>query len=131
MGSKTRKSNLKVFSCHGLGGNQYFVLSKRGEIIFNDEVCLDFSSDNKLDRVELWECHGLKGNQEWKHSRKTGHIQHAITGRCLDVDESNGFLTARYCNMDGKITTQQWRFANYDKKIWYLKFHVFIYFGCE
>ncbi len=50
---------------------QYFVLSKRGEIIFNDEVCLDFSSDNKLDRVELWECHGLKGNQEWRHSRKT------------------------------------------------------------
>ena len=36
----------------------------------------------------------------------------------MDVDELNGFLTARYCNMDGKITTQQWRFANYDKKIW-------------
>ena len=57
---------------------QYFVLSKRGEIIFNDESCMDYSMDNKLDRIQMWECHGLKGNQEWLHDRVTVSIPEGL-----------------------------------------------------
>eukprot|EP00794_Sanderia_malayensis_P003746 gene3746-4268_t len=118
MGAKKKKSNLKLFPCHGMGGNQFFVLSKNGEIIYNDEVCLDYSSENKQNRIEMWDCHGLKGNQEWKHNRITGQIKHVISDKCLDVDKSEGFVVAKKCKLDRKANTQRWRFKKYGARIW-------------
>ncbi|XP_065053024.1 polypeptide N-acetylgalactosaminyltransferase 13-like [Rhopilema esculentum] len=117
MGAKSKKSNLKLYMCHGLGGNQYFVLSKRGEVIFNDESCMDYSPDNEKSRIQMWECHGLKGNQQWKHNRENGEIAHVVTGRCLDVDPSDGYLIARKCK-EGSRKSQKWKFGKYDEKIW-------------
>lgn len=49
-----------LYPCHGQGGNQYWLLSKEGEIR-RDEACLDFAGKD----VILYPCHGSKGNQLW------------------------------------------------------------------
>ncbi|CAN7985646.1 unnamed protein product, partial [Ixodes hexagonus] len=49
-----------MYPCHGQGGNQYWMLSREGEIR-RDEACLDYAGDD----VILYPCHGSKGNQLW------------------------------------------------------------------
>jgi len=62
--SPARKSDyhkaIKPFPCHNQGGNQYFLLSKEGEIR-RDEACLDYAGKD----VVIYPCHGSKGNQLW------------------------------------------------------------------
>ena len=113
MGAKGNRARIKVFPCHGKLGNQYFVLSKRGEIIFNDESCLDYSMGNKLNHVEMWDCHGLQGNQEWKHSEGAGPIHHVVTGGCLSIMEG-AHLTVTKCNP--KDASQNWQFSKYNSQ---------------
>ena len=47
------------------GGNQYWMLSKNGEIR-RDEACLDYSGT----QIILYPCHGSKGNQLWEYNDK-------------------------------------------------------------
>jgi len=115
LGKKENSIPLQVFPCHGQNGNQFFVLSKRGEIIFNDESCLDYSLDNKDNYVQLWNCHGLAGNQEWQHHKEKGYIKHVITSKCL-VIVHNGYLSVEKCNENDKA--QKWKFKFYNTKIW-------------
>ncbi|XP_057294075.1 polypeptide N-acetylgalactosaminyltransferase 5-like [Hydractinia symbiolongicarpus] len=115
MGKVESESKVKVFPCHGLGGNQFFVLSKRGEIVFKDEHCLDYSTGDEEKKVELWKCHGMKGNQEWRHNNKTSTIKHVFTNKCLIITEDD-YLTVTDCNKEDR--QQLWRFSNYQKKLW-------------
>lgn len=52
---------VNMWPCHGQGGNQYWMLSKMGEVR-RDDGCLDFSGGSD---VIIYPCHGQKGNQEW------------------------------------------------------------------
>lgn len=46
-----------------------FVLSSKGEVIFEEENCLDVSKTYAGAPVEMMKCHGLGGNQKWDHSK--------------------------------------------------------------
>ncbi|XP_012554205.2 polypeptide N-acetylgalactosaminyltransferase 13 isoform X1 [Hydra vulgaris] len=113
MGNKGNRAQIKVFPCHRLGGNQFFVLSKRGEIIHNDESCLDYSLENEENKVDMWNCHGLGGNQEWIYT-KDGRIQHVISSKCLAI--LNDDLTVQDC--DKQNINQIWSFGSYGKMTW-------------
>lgn len=52
-------------SCHYLGGNQVFMVTKTNEIRW-DHLCLDVDGVGKP--VLLQECHEQKGNQKWVYS---------------------------------------------------------------
>ncbi|KAF0307909.1 Polypeptide N-acetylgalactosaminyltransferase 5 [Amphibalanus amphitrite] len=54
-----------LYTCHNLGGNQYWLMSKDGEIR-RDEACLDYAGTN----VTLYPCHGSRGNQFWIYNPK-------------------------------------------------------------
>ena len=64
------------------GGNQYWMLSKTGEIR-RDEACLD----NNGGSVILYSCHSSKGNQEWI-IQEWGGIKNPSSGKCLTLTEN-------------------------------------------
>ncbi|CAL8072161.1 unnamed protein product [Orchesella dallaii] len=49
-----------LFPCHGMGGNQRWWLTEKGEIRRYDQ-CMDYWGE----KIALYPCHGQKGNQKW------------------------------------------------------------------
>lgn len=109
--SPARKADLHkpcgLYPCHRQGGNQYWMLSKTGEIR-RDESCLDYSGSD----VILYPCHGSKGNQQWIYSPQTNHIRHGSSDKCLAITESKQQLVMEECSPSA--SRQRWSFENYD-----------------
>jgi len=113
MGIKDGNGKLGLFPCHGQGGNQFFIFSKNGEIIFEEENCLDVSNSSPGSLVDILKCHGFKGNQQWRHKKSDGTIVHVPTGNC--IDRGNGENNDKPIMMpcDGR-QSQEWRFGFYN-----------------
>lgn len=109
--SPARKNDLHkpagLYPCHGQGGNQYWMLSKTGEVR-RDEACLDYSGQD----VILYPCHGSKGNQYWQYHPETMLLQHGSSKKCLAITESKQRLVMEECNSSS--LHQRWKFENYD-----------------
>ena len=58
---------VNMWPCHNQGGNQYWMLSKMGEIR-RDDGCLDYSGGAN---VIIYPCHSQRGNQEWQYREVT------------------------------------------------------------
>ena len=82
---KREYGKVSLFNCHGIGGNQVrereregegritillqeFGFSDSGEIVFDDDLCLDVSSKERGGKVGILNCHGLGGNQKWEYN---------------------------------------------------------------
>lgn len=95
------------YGCHGQGGNQYWMLSKHGEIR-RDEHCFDYaqgkSGIGKPDKIFTYNCHSSGGNQFWEMT-ENGQIKHD-SGLCIEMDESRVKIHMQICN------------ANEPKQIW-------------
>ncbi|XP_055538306.1 putative polypeptide N-acetylgalactosaminyltransferase 9 isoform X2 [Wyeomyia smithii] len=98
---------LGVWPCHQAGGNQYWMLSKTGEIR-RDEACLDYAGQE----VILYPCHGSKGNQFWNYSPSSRLLRHGSSDKCLAINESKQKLIMADC--DPLVDAQKWVFQNYD-----------------
>ncbi|XP_076678887.1 polypeptide N-acetylgalactosaminyltransferase 9 isoform X2 [Andrena cerasifolii] len=96
-----------LYPCHRQGGNQYWMLSKTGEIR-RDESCLDYSGTD----VILYPCHGSKGNQQWIYNPQTKQIRHGSSDKCLAITESKQRLIMEECSPTA--SRQRWSFENYD-----------------
>ncbi|XP_076678885.1 polypeptide N-acetylgalactosaminyltransferase 9 isoform X1 [Andrena cerasifolii] len=109
--SPARKADLHkpagLYPCHRQGGNQYWMLSKTGEIR-RDESCLDYSGTD----VILYPCHGSKGNQQWIYNPQTKQIRHGSSDKCLAITESKQRLIMEECSPTA--SRQRWSFENYD-----------------
>ncbi|XP_067626515.1 putative polypeptide N-acetylgalactosaminyltransferase 9 isoform X2 [Eurosta solidaginis] len=101
------QSAVDPYPCHGQGGNQYWMLSKAGEIR-RDEACLDYAGHD----VMLYPCHGSKGNQFWKYNQQKRQIRHGPSDKCLAISEKKDKVLMEEC--DTNQLRQQWKLENYD-----------------
>jgi len=62
-----------AYPCHGLAGNQYFLMSKTFEIRREDK-CLDYAGGlgelKKPAKILSFTCHSMQGNQMWTYEVK-------------------------------------------------------------
>ncbi|XP_026479679.1 putative polypeptide N-acetylgalactosaminyltransferase 9 [Ctenocephalides felis] len=96
-----------LYPCHRQGGNQYWMLSKSGEIR-RDDACLDYAGQD----VILYQCHGSKGNQMWTYNDETNQIKHGSSEKCLAISETKQKLLMEDC--DNAAARQKWTLENYD-----------------
>ncbi|XP_067930329.1 polypeptide N-acetylgalactosaminyltransferase 5-like [Watersipora subatra] len=80
--------------CHGLGENQYWLMSKKGEIR-RDEACLDYDGSGK---VKTYLCHNLEGNQKWVY-KESGLIEHSVSQSCMEGSDA-GELVMNICDVN-------------------------------
>lgn len=106
-GKKHQKKAVGTYPCHRQGGNQYWMLSKAGEIR-RDDSCLDYAGKD----VTLFGCHGGKGNQFWTYRENTKQLHHGTSGKCLAISESKDKLLMEECS--ASLNRQQWTLENYD-----------------
>ncbi|XP_054091038.1 putative polypeptide N-acetylgalactosaminyltransferase 9 isoform X1 [Zeugodacus cucurbitae] len=106
-GKRNLKKPVGLYPCHRQGGNQYWMLSKGGEIR-RDEACLDYAGND----VVLYPCHGSKGNQFWKYIQQKRQIRHGSSDKCLAISEKKDKVVMEEC--DSTQLRQQWRLENYD-----------------
>jgi polypeptide N-acetylgalactosaminyltransferase len=103
------------YVCHGQGGNQYFMMSKNGEIR-RDERCLDYSGGRKnlgvKEKILTYACHNQGGNQKWYY--ENGMIRHE-SGFCMElgVDKVSMFMSE--CNTSNQ--RQIWKWRRREKKL--------------
>lgn len=93
-----------TFHCHGEGGTQGFLLSKKDKLLrsFLDEgICLN--SDFKLQY-----CNQDASNQQWELLTDTKQIKNVGKGECLTLDESHIHFAP--CG-DGSNKEQQWSYT--------------------
>ncbi|XP_018011031.1 putative polypeptide N-acetylgalactosaminyltransferase 9 isoform X2 [Hyalella azteca] len=109
--SPARRANMHkavgLYPCHKQGGNQYWMLSKEGEIR-RDEACLDFAGTD----VILYPCHGSKGNQYWEYTPESQHIVHGSSKKCMAISADRKKLLMEECS--SSEPRQNWKFENYD-----------------
>jgi len=109
--SAAKKTDLNkkvgLYPCHNQGGNQYWMLSKEGEIR-RDEACFDYSGKE----VNLYSCHGGKGNQQWEYNHVEMRVYHVNHKKCLALAPTNDKLILAKC--DASDVAQRWRFGNFN-----------------
>ena len=92
------------------GGNQYWMLSKQGEVR-RDDACLDFTGRE----VVLFSCHGGGGNQDWSYNHDSSSLKHSVSKKCLTLSEKRDQLLMQACEQDNQ--RQRWKFQNYNASL--------------
>lgn len=112
------KTKIDTYTCHYLGGNQFFEFTKNFEIKRGSR-CMEYNDEPE--ELIFYPCHNQKGNQEWTYNTETKQIYQKFHNKCLVMNVSgespkNKIVTAENC--DANSTNQKWLFQYvYEDKI--------------
>ncbi|VDK68976.1 unnamed protein product [Litomosoides sigmodontis] len=110
---KQRSSNAGLYWCHKKGGNQYWMITKDGEIR-RDDSCIDYAGVD----VMVYPCHGMKGNQEWKYlpyKNEILQILHVTTNECLEMSRNGAKLLMNACDQTNPY--QHWLVQEFNQTL--------------
>jgi polypeptide N-acetylgalactosaminyltransferase len=97
------------YVCHGQGGNQYWMMSKLGEIR-RDEHCFDYSGGRsqlgQKDKIFTYTCHSQGGNQKW--SVEDGLIKHQ-SGFCIEMGQDKVSIYMSECDRNNNRQLWKWK----------------------
>ncbi|XP_070567014.1 polypeptide N-acetylgalactosaminyltransferase 5-like [Ptychodera flava] len=100
---------LILWPCHGLGGNEYFELTRDGEIR-NDELCIQPDLTGRY--VILNDCASpgkrVPAIQKWKY--QDGEIYHPIRKRCMYAKSARRRSEVQLAQCNGNDPRQSWVF---------------------
>jgi len=99
-----------LYPCHNMGGNQYWMLTKYGEIQRGDN-CVEVSGDGV--EVILSTCKQERVNLLWDYQHEDRTLMHGSYGTCLTLSESKDKLSMEECSSSEK--RQRWEFYNYEE----------------
>ncbi|XP_072029534.1 LOW QUALITY PROTEIN: polypeptide N-acetylgalactosaminyltransferase 13-like [Amphiura filiformis] len=102
---------LIIWNCHGMGGNQYFELTAKGEIR-NDELCLE---GDRLGRYVLLNACSKGKNpaparQKWVH-KPDGKLYNPSSKACMTVSSSLAGTPVELKLCSALSTRQMWEFT--------------------
>jgi polypeptide N-acetylgalactosaminyltransferase len=97
------------YVCHGQGGNQYWMMSKNGEIR-RDEHCYDYaggkSALGQKDKIFTYNCHSQGGNQKWQVV--DGQIKHE-SGYCIELGVDKVSVFMQECDKNNVRQLWKWK----------------------
>eukprot|EP00048_Salpingoeca_helianthica_P020391 m.6333 g.6333 ORF g.6333 m.6333 type:complete len:537 (+) comp4752_c0_seq1:73-1683(+) len=98
-----------LFTCHGQGGNQGWVLGTAGELR-HDELCVEAASHGREARMRACPDEAIPSSMRWDLT-PSGQIRNAATQLCLDRAGAapGGFCKTNTCS---EASSQLWKFAN-------------------
>uniref|UniRef100_A0A158Q7I8 Polypeptide N-acetylgalactosaminyltransferase n=1 Tax=Elaeophora elaphi TaxID=1147741 RepID=A0A158Q7I8_9BILA len=110
---KQKSANAGLYWCHKKGGNQFWMITKDGEIR-RDDSCIDYAGAD----VMVYPCHGMKGNQEWKYlpyKNQVLLILHVGTNECLEMSRDGAKLLMNVCDQTNPY--QHWLVQEFNQTL--------------
>jgi len=101
-----KEGPVKLFACHGQGGNQAVDLSEIGEVRMHTIICLHAQTSNSV--IGMGTCKG-QSQQMWDHAGPGSAIIHRDTKQCMTKTDN----TIRLSDCDSTNEDQKWKFDHY------------------
>ncbi len=99
-----------AFPCHGEGGNQYWMMSKLGEI--RSLFCFEYSGGRSQlgpkSRILTNNCYSQGGVQKWSVEDQTGLIKHQ-SGFCIEMGLDKVSIYMSECDRNNNRQVWKWK----------------------
>lgn len=113
-----KKGKISTYSCHFLGGTQFFEFTKEEELKNGNHFCIEYL-ENETEPLKMSHC-SKNNHQKWHINLATNQLTHKESQKCLAVDVDSKVLVMETCNAFN--LNQKWEFQHlYREKIADLK----------
>ncbi|XP_028397353.1 polypeptide N-acetylgalactosaminyltransferase 1-like [Dendronephthya gigantea] len=107
IGNNAVGGKMGLYSCHGMGGNQFFIYGK-GMGLWHNDFCMGVSKPETGTKVVLFKCRTEDVLQKWEHTRNE-FIRLSGHNLCMEPTVERGIVLQPCTNS----VEQKWTFSSY------------------